>query len=53
MKSKVGFYNDSGYEYTTGSIVKSEGSGIQFNVSSSYPGDLPIKVKVKFKFKFT
>ena len=53
MKSKVGFYNGSGYEYTNGSTIRTEDKGVQFNVSSSYPGDLPIKVKVKFKLKFT
>lgn len=52
MKSKVGFYNGSGYVYTNGSIVKTYENGIQFNVSSSYPGELPIKIKVKFKLNF-
>jgi len=52
MKSKVGFYNGSGYEYTNGSIVRTDEKGVQFNVSSSYPGELPIKLKVKFKFNF-
>ena len=52
MKSKVGFYNGSGYEYTNGSIVRTDEKGVQFNVSSSYPGELPIKLKVKFKLNF-
>lgn len=52
MKSKVGFYNGSGYEYTSNSTVRTYDEGIQFNISSSYTGELPVKVKVKFKLKF-
>lgn len=52
MKSKVGFYNGSGYEYTTDAIVRTDENGIQFNLSSSYPGDLPVIIKIKFKLKF-
>lgn len=52
MISKVGFYTGSGYTVYTGDIVRNEVNGVQFNVSSSYPGDLPIRIKVKAKFYF-
>ena len=42
MKSKVGFYSSSNnYTVTTGDTLKNSYKGVEFNVSSSYPGTFP------------
>ena len=52
MKSKLGFYNGAEYVYTDNSTVRTYEMGIQFNLLSSYSGELPVKIKIKFKLRF-
>lgn len=53
MKSKVGFYSsNNNYTVTTGDTLKNSYRGVEFNVSSSYPGTFPCVVKVKCKLNY-